>query len=167
MTTFAKGLVSGTIKTPAKMSWWPRHVRALMEVLSASGMKANESSPEAWTQLEAVAKEWETMCPKPAQHGLMLEHSLLEIALMDSVRKNKPEEIERIGDQLFDNATELSAVLGISIVQFPEEHFKKLFSDHVALYAGSVRKKIEGVKVNSGEMESNTLALADLTAEWL
>jgi hypothetical protein len=167
VTTFAKGLVSGTIKTPARMSWWPRHVRALMEILAATGTKPVGGAPGAWGELEAVAKEWETLCPKPAQHGLMLEHSLLEIALIDSVRKNSAQEVDRIGEQLFENATELSAVLGISIVQFPEEHFKKLFSDHVALYAGSVRKKIEGVRVTSGEMESNTLALADLTAEWL
>jgi hypothetical protein len=39
--------------------------------------------------------------------------------------------------------------------------------DHVGLYAGSVRKKIEGVVVNSAEIESNMLHLADFTAEWL
>lgn len=167
MSTFAKGLVSGTIKTPAKMSWWPRHVRALMDVLSHSGPKCGTRSPEAWSHLEEVAKEWEKICPKPAQHGLMVEHSLLEISLIDSVRKNSADEIEKIGKQLFENATEMSAVLAISIAEFPEGHFKKLVSDHVALYAGSVRKKIEGVRLSSGEMESNTLALADLTAEWL
>lgn len=167
MSTFAKGLVSGTIQTPARMSWWPRHVRALMEVLALSGTKTFAKAPDAWSELEAVAKEWETLCPKAAQHGLMIEHSLLEIGLIEAVRKNSAEEIERIGEQLFENATEMSAVLGISIQEFPEEHFKKLFSDHVALYAGSVRKKIVGARVGSAEFESNTLALADFTAEWL
>lgn len=166
MSNFAKGLVAGTIHTPPKMSWWPRHMRALSKIVAAADPKGPKL-PEGWPQLEDVAKEWEAFCPKSARHGLMHEHSLLEVALLNSVRKNDVEDIERIGKKLYENVTEMSAVLGIAIVQFPEKQFKKLFGDHVALYAGCVRKKIEGVAANRAEMESNTLALADLTAEWL
>lgn len=166
MTTFAKGLMSGTIQAPAKTSWWPRHMRALNKVLASSGAKSKNSS-EALIELEAVAKEWDNLCPMAARHGLMLEHAMLEVALIDAVRKNNVEEIETIGKKLYDNAVENAAVLGISIQQFPEEQFKKLLSEHVALHAGCVRKKMEGVKPGSPEMESNIFALADLSAEWL
>lgn len=167
MTTFAKGLVSGTIQAPAKTSWWPRHARTLLEMLSFSEAKALADTPKPWTQLEAIAKEWEALCPSAAKHGLMLEHALLEVALIDAVRKNKTEDINTVGKQLFDNAAEIAAVLKIAIPHFPEQQFKKLLCDHVALYAGSVRKKMEGAKVGGADMELNTLSLADLTAEWL
>lgn len=107
------------------------------------------------------------MIPKVAKQGLMIEHAALEIALVDAVRLNKEADIDGIGRKLLDNAGQLAAVLGIAVKEFPEEHFRRLFMDHVGLYAGSVRKKIEGVVVNSAEIESNMLQLADFTAEWL
>jgi hypothetical protein len=166
MTTFAKGLAAGTIQAPAKTSWWPRHTRGMMRYLALSGQKTPQARVEISSTLKKGAQEWEAMIPKTAQQGLMIEHVALEIALVDAVRLNREEDIDGIGKKLFANTNQLSAVLGIAVVEFPEENFKRLFMDHVGLYAGSVRKKIEGVVVQSAEMESNMLQLAGFTAEW-
>jgi hypothetical protein len=167
MTTFAKGLATGTIQAPPKTSWWPRHTRTMLRYLALSGTKTPNAKIEIQGNMQKVAQEWEAMIPKVAKQGLMIEHAALEVALVDAVRLNKDADIDAIGKKLVDNAGQLSAVLGIAIKEFPEEHFRRLFMDHVGLYAGSVRKKIEGVVVNSAEIESNMLHLADFTAEWL
>jgi len=167
MTTFAKGLASGTIQAPPKTSWWPRHTRTMLRYLTLSGTKTPNAKIEIQGNMQKVAQEWEAMIPKVAQQGLMIEHAALEVALVDAVRLNKEADIDGIGRKLLDNAGALAAVLGIAVKEFPEEHFRRLFMDHVGLYAGSVRKKIEGVVVNSAEIESNMLQLADFTAEWL
>lgn len=167
MTTFAKGLASGSIQAPPKTSWWPRHTRTMMRYLSLSGVKTPNAKIEIQGNMQKVAQEWEAMIPKVAQQGLMIEHARLEVSLVDAVRLNKEADIDAIGKRLIDNAVQLAAVLGIAIKEFPEEHFKRLFMVHVGLYSGSVRKKIEGVVVNHAEIESNMLQLADFTAEWL
>jgi len=167
MTTFAKGLASGTINAPAKTSWWPRHTRTMMRYLALSGMKTPQARAEIGNHLQKGAQEFEAMLPKAAQHGLMIEHVILEMALVDVVRLNREADIEGIGKKLLANTHLLTAALGISVVKFPEELFKRLFMDHVGLYAGSVRKKIEGVVTHNSEMESNMLQLAAFTAEWL
>lgn len=167
MTTFAKGLASGTIQAPPKTSWWPRHTRTMLRYLALSGDKTPNAKIEIQGNMEKVAQEWEAMIPKVAKQGLMIEHAALEVALVDAVRLNKEADIDSIGKKLLDNAGQLAAVLGIAIKEFPEEYFRRLFMDHVGLYAGSVRKKIEGVVVNSAEIEANMLQLADFTAEWL
>lgn len=166
MTTFAKGLAAGTIQAPAKTSWWPRHTRAMMRYLNLSGTKTPNAKTEISDNLIKGAHEWEALIPKAAKQGLMIEHAILEMALVDAVRLNQEEDFDRIGKKLIANANQLAAVLGIAVVEFPEEQFRRLFMSHVGLYAGSVRKKIEGIAVNSAEMESNMLQLADFTAEW-
>jgi hypothetical protein len=167
MTTFAKGLASGTIQAPPKTSWWPRHTRTMLRYLTLSGTKTPNAKIEIQGNMQKVAWEWEALIPKVARQGLMIEHATLEISLVDAVRLNNEADIDSIGKKLLENASQLSAVLGIAIKEFPEEHFRRLFMDHVGLYAGSVRKKIEGIVVNSAELESNMLQLADFTAEWL
>lgn len=167
MTTFAKGLAAGTIQAPAKTSWWPRHTRTMMRYLTLSGTKTPQARAEVAVNMIKTAEEWEAMVPKAAKHGLMIEHTKFEMALVDAVRLNNEADIDAIGKKLVANAIQISGVMGIAVVEFPEEHFKRLFMDHVGLYAGSVRKKIEGTIVHSAEMESNMLQLADFTAEWL
>lgn len=167
MTTFAKGLASGTIQAPPKTSWWPRHTRTMLRYLALSGAKTPNAKIEIQGNMQKVAQEWEILIPKAAKQGLMIEHATLEVALVDAVRLNQEADIDVIGKKLLDNAGQLAAVLGIAIKEFPEEHFRRLFMDHVGLYAGSVRKKIEGVVVNGAEIEANMLHLADFTAEWL
>lgn len=167
MTTFAKGLAAGTIQAPARTSWWPRHTRCMMRYLALSGTKTPNAKLEISNNMQKVAEEWEGIVPKAAKHGLMVEHAALEISLVDAVRLNREADIDRIGKKLRDNASQLTAVLGIAIVEFPEEQFGRLFLNHIKLYAGSVRNKIEGAVVNNAGIESNMLQLADLTAEWL
>jgi hypothetical protein len=139
----------------------------MMRYLALSGAKTPQARAEIACSMLQTAKEWEKMVPKAAQQGLMVEHATLEMALVDAVRLNRESDIDEIGKQLLANAGQISAALGISVVEFPEEHFKRLFMDHVGLYAGSVRKKAEGVVVQSAETESNMLQLAGFTAEWL
>jgi len=167
MTTFAKGLAAGTVQANARTSWWPKHTRCMMRYLALSSARTPNAKVEIAGTMQKVAQEWEELAPKVAKQGLMVEHATLEVALVDAVRLNRGPEIEEIGKKLLANANAISAALGIAVVEFPEEHFRRLFMDHVRLYAGSVRKKIEGAAVDTAEMEANMLQLADFTAEWL
>jgi hypothetical protein len=139
----------------------------MLRYLALSGGKTPAAKMEIANNMEKVAQEWEEIVPKAAKHGLMVEHAALEISLVDAVRLNREADIDAIGKKLLANAGQLSAALGIAIVEFPEEQFRRLFMDHVRLYAGSVRKKIEGAAAHNAELESNMLQLADFTAEWL
>lgn len=130
-------------------------------------MKTPQARSEISANMQKGAEEFEQMVPKVAKQGLMLEHVALEMALVDAVRLNREEDIDGIGKKLLMNTHLLSAALGIAIVEFPEEYFKRLLMDHVSLYAGSVRKKIEGVVTRSSEIECNMLKLAGFTTEWL
>lgn len=167
MTTFAKGLAAGTIQAPARTSWWPRHTRTMMRYLALSGTQTPNAKVEIANNMKKVSQEWEYMTPKAAKHGLMIEHSALEVALVDAGRLHLVNDIDAIGKKLLENANQLAAVLGIAIVEFPEECFRRLFLGHVKLYSESVRNKLEGIVVNGSEMESNMLQLADFTAEWI
>lgn len=167
MTDFAKGLAAGTIVAPATTSWWPRHSRAMMKYLTLSNTKTPSVQAETAMALQLGAKEWEQMVPKAAQRGIMLDHVKLELALVDAVKSSDVKVIEGLGRSLFQNTTELAAVMGIAIVEFPEEVFKRLLMDHVGSFATAVRKKIEGTAYSPSRMEAVTLQLAALTAEWL
>lgn len=166
MIDFTKGLVAGTIKVSPKVAWWPSHVRGLLRHLQATQVRTSQAVAGLDEDLFNGAKEWEALVPKPARQGLMIEHVRLETALVDASRKNDEKRIDQIGKKLFDNATAIAAVMGIAVVGFPEEIFRRLLRDHVGLYATSVRKKIEGSREPNVKLEENTLQLAAFTAEW-
>lgn len=166
MTDFTRGLVAGTVKVSPKVAWWPSHLRALLRHLHASQVRTSQAVGGTIEDLIGGAREWEALAPKPARQGLMIEHVRLETALVDASRKNDEKKIDQIGKKLFDNATQIAAVMGIAVVQFPEEIFRRLLRDHVGLYANSVRRKIEGSKEPNLKLEENTLQLAAFTAEW-
>jgi len=166
MTDFIRGLVAGTVKVSPKVAWWPSHLRGLLRHLHATQVRTPEATIGVIEDLVKGAREWETLVPKPAKQGLMIEHVRLETALVDASRKNDEKMIDQIGRKLFDNATEIAAVMGIAVVEFPEEIFRRLLRDHVGLYAMSVRRKIEGSREANLKLEGNTLQLAAFTAEW-
>lgn len=164
---FAKGLAAGTIEVPPRTSWWPRHMRGIQKYLLLSQGKTPNGRQAIVDTLRLEAREWEDRVPKNARHGIMDDHVELEIELVEAVRKSNLKRLEAIAQDLVSNTTQMSAVLGVSIPEFPEEFFKHLLIDHVSLYAAAVRKDIEGVITNKKEVEANTLQLAALTAEWL
>lgn len=167
MTNFAKGLAAGTIVVPAKTSWWPRHTRALLRHLTLSSGKTAAAKGGVIDILKLGAKEWEDIIPRAASCGVMDEHVALEIELVDAVKKNDIVRLESVGKRLVSNTTQLTAVMGIAIPEFPEKCFKHLLMDHVSLYATAVRKHIEDGTGNRKEIDANTLQLAAMTAEWL
>jgi hypothetical protein len=91
----------------------------------------------------------------------------MEMGLVDAVREDDPAKIERLGSLLVENAEEMSASFGRSIVEFPESQFLRLFAEHVVSFAELVRLKMERSTKRSGErMDRNTVSLAAFTAEW-
>lgn len=166
MTDFTKGLVAGTVKVSAKVAWWPSHLRSLLRHLHATQVRTVSAIAGIEEDLVTGATEWESLVPKAAKQGLMIEHVKLETSLVDASRKNDEKKLDQLGKKLFDNATEIAAVMGIAVVEFPEAAFRRLLRDHVGLYATSVRKKLEGSKEPNLKLEANTLQLAAFTAEW-
>ena len=116
------------------------------------------------------ASEWESMLPTKSLPGLMVEHSGLEMSLVEAAAECDGPRIDRIGDYLLANVQEHAKLYGTTILSFPEDSFRKLMEEHVLLFARAVRLKMEG---NSSEFtgceerrRANTLALAAFTAEW-
>ncbi len=167
MSDFAKKLVAGTLpEVPAKTSWWPRHVRASSRYLLLAGSDMANALESARQSIIVGCVEWEQVIPSASRKGLMGHHAALEMGLVDAARSNDVEKIDRIGSLLYENAAEMAGSFGKTIVEFPEEAFRKILEGHVATFAESVRIKMEGHKSKVKCMDANTLALAAFSAEW-
>lgn len=167
---FAGKLIAGNANASPKASWWPRHGHSIARYLLLSDGSTPNLQKDVRETVAACCVEWEKSLIVPARKGLMLDHARLEMALVDSVR-SKPYDkraIERIGDELLDNAIRQAEKYATTIVKFPETTFRKLFEEHVLLFTKAVRLRKE--KAPGHEIEeqdkANTLALAALTAEW-
>jgi len=166
MDLFAKKLAAGLVTVPSRLSWWPRHSRLMVRY-----MCIGHETPNTIQSIRQAASmnclEWEAGVPVAARHGLMCHHTDMEMGLVDAVREDDPAKIERLGSLLVENAEEMSASFGRSIVEFPESQFLRLFAEHVVSFAELVRLKMERSTKRSGErMDRNTVSLAAFTAEW-
>jgi hypothetical protein len=107
------------------------------------------------------------MIPTASKKGLLGHHAALEMALVEAAWSDDFAKIEKTGSLLGENAEEMVASFGASIVEFPEPRFLHLLREHVASYVEIVRLCLEGSpKKPVGCMERNTLSLAAFTAEW-
>lgn len=166
MDDFAKKLAAGLVSVPSRLSWWPRHSRMMVRYLFV-GDKTSNSQDNVHQSVAMSCAEWEGAIPMSARKGLMKHHSAMELSLVDAAKAGNSGKIEKLGSLLIENAAELSASFGRSIVEFPEHKFHMLLGEHVSSYAEIVRLKMEGILKKSGErMERNTIALAAFTTEW-
>lgn len=167
MADFAKKLAAGMVSVPSRLSWWPRHTRTMSRYLIVSGAELGSSAKAVKETFLLGAVEWEAFIPPAARKGLMDQHSSLEITLVDAAKAGDAGKIERTGAFLTENAEEMAASFGRSVVEFPEGRFRKLMCEHVASFVEIVRLKIEGSIGEAGaRMEKNALSLAAFTAEW-
>jgi hypothetical protein len=165
MADFAKKLAAGMISVPQVISWWPRHSRMMLRYLIED--RTLQSIEAAKQSIVASCMEWESAIPAAARKGLMGHHAALEVKLADLSRAPNAAKIDKIGALLIENAGEMAASFGRSIVEFPEEAFHKLFIEHVASFVEIVRLHMEGCDKKMGpRMERSTLCLAAFTGEW-
>ncbi len=167
---FAGKLIAGNANASPKATWWPRHSHSIGRYLLVSDEAAPNLKKDVRETVAAGCVEWEKTLIVPARRGLMLDHARLEMALVDAVRL-KPcdaRAIERIGDQLLDNAIRQAERYATTMMSFPEATFRKLFEEHVLLFTKTVRLRQEKAPGRAVEEEehANTLALAAFTAEW-
>lgn len=171
MIDIAKNLVQGTLKAPAKLTWWPRHSKAMMRYLKFSDAFGPEIFSAAKDEIVKCAAEWESLVPPPARHNLMAEHSFYKTALVDCARSSDVTGISRIGNALYSNAREISAKLAVGIREFPEEKFVALLDDSVGAFTQTLRRLLSENASDRSErsqrIEKTTLALAVFCAEWL
>lgn len=165
---FAAKLISGKAVASVKAAWWPRHCRAISRYLLLSAGGTPNALLSVRDELSMGWVAWEAAIPQGAKKGLMERHTGLEIALMDAARANDEKKIDEIGNLLLENATMQAEACAGAVVGFPKATFLKLLQEHVFLFAKTVRTHKEG-KGRSCEVleQSNTLALAAFTAEWL
>ena len=167
MADFAKKLAAGMVSVPSRLSWWPRHTRAMSKYLVLSGTELHRSVAPVKEMLVSVATEWEMSIPLAARKGLMGHHSNLEMILVDAAKACDAVKIEKTGALLTENAEEMAASFGRSVIEFPEGRFRKLMCEHVASFVEIVRMKMESSMGEAGaRMEKNALSLAAFTAEW-
>lgn len=165
MDNFAKKLAAGLVSVPSRMSWWPRHSRSMIRY-ACLGHEKQPASENVRQMISMTCMEWEGLIPTAARKGLMGHHALLEMQLADAAMMKDCAKIEKTGSLLLENAEEMAASFGKSVVEFPEMQFLKLLAEHVVSYAELVRKKVEAVNPNGSRMENNTIALAAFTNEW-
>lgn len=166
MDHFAKKLAAGLVDVPARMSWWPRHARMMVRYLCIE----HETKSTIQSIRQGVAMnclEWEAAIPIASRRGLMCHHANIEMGLVDALKINDATKTEKFGSLLIENAEELAASFGRSIIEFPENQFLRLLSEHVVSFVELVRMKAEKTFKRSGDrMERNTVSLASFTAEW-
>jgi hypothetical protein len=166
MEHFAKKLAAGLVSVPSRLSWWPRHSRMIVRYIS-TGPEALNAAENVRQMASMSSSEWEAGIPAAARKGLMGHHTALEMALADAAKAGDVRTIERLGSLLAENAEEMAASFGRSIVEFPEGRFFRLLGEHVSSFTEIVRLKVEGSHKKAGErMEMNTVQLAAFTAEW-
>lgn len=168
---FITKLINGKSEASARTRWWPRHARAMERYMMLS---TGVAVPEAKAVRELMlmgAKEWEVSMCRAASPGLMTEHAMLEIALIDSAMRKDVISMEQAGDRLFANARAQTEFYAARIENFPVKTFLKLLVDHCKLFSESAEHHL---CLNQGkydqceaERQQNTLGLAAFTAEWL
>jgi hypothetical protein len=172
---FASKLASGTALASKMALWWPKHGHASIELLAAC-MDSRGGAREVEKSFIGISDEWELAVPVArsrragAEVGLMVEHALLEMDLIYAVLASNVTSIERIADRMMDNAKVQGTRYAHSIPHFPSVSFSYLIQEHVELFVGAVRSRLDRNAPAAAKcaraMDSNAVALAALTAEW-
>lgn len=168
---FVTKLMSGKTDASAKTRWWPRHARGMTRYLLLI------SSPDAAAQKSARdvmimgANEWEAQICRPNPPSLMLDHSALEIALIDAAARKDVGGMERVGARLTANAKAQTEFYASRVKEFPATRWYALLMEHIKLFTETAQYHMGGQEKRFSECEErrerNTLALAEVTTEWL
>ncbi len=163
-------LLSGKDESPTRTRWWPRHSKVTSRYLisATGGMEA--SLPGIRELVATTAKDWECMEHR-SKKGLMAEHSMLEIELVDAALRNDIATIDEIGQRLTENAVVQMEGFKAAIKEFPADRFKDLLVRHIGLFIDAVESRMTGDEKSFAMSEErrreNTIALAGFSTEWL
>lgn len=163
-------LLSGKNEAPGRTRWWPRHSGITSRYLQAA-IQGEQKTLVATRDLAiASATEWECLAHR-TKNGLMAEHALLELELVDAALRTDVDGINIIGEHLTRNARIQTEALRAKIDGFPADHFLALFAAHITLFIDSVESKMVGDDIFFDKSEekrrANTIALAGLSTEWI
>lgn len=175
--SFASRLASGTADVPNLVSWWPRHGSALKAYMKARFSVARDEETEKERQgLVGLSSEWEREVPETARRragsslGLMCEHAVLEVALVDAAFESDPEAIERAGVKLMDNAAAHAGRYAKAQKDFPKGKFEALMKEHISIVIGTVQALLDNDGKSFEKYEkrrdANIASMAAFTAEW-
>lgn len=165
---FVKELMSGKAEASAKTRWWPRHSRSMTRYLETGDAAAKKAVRDT---MMVGANEWEASICRPNPPSLMLEHVALEIALIDAAMRKDVGSMERVGTRLTANAKAQTEFYVSRVKEFPSARWFALLMGHIKLFTETARYHMACDEKRFMECEArrqdNTLALAEVTTEWL
>lgn len=168
---FVSKFMAGTSGSQ-RMNWWHRHAAGSSAYLQKWSTPESVVDRKILTDtMKKSCQEWSALvCPKDV---LMLEHAMLEFALVDatmSIDFNR-NRLMAITDFMSQNAAKQADFFGSKIHEFPVNQFRDLMLEHVKLFVESVRWYATPDDKKYAACEErrmrNTLALASFSTEWL
>jgi len=168
----ATKLISGKSDASMKTQWWPKHSRGAARYLDLSWGDGDPAGLKSIREcLFSGCRDWEIAVLRSSKPGLMEEHAVLEIELVEAVVRGNVDRINRIGDLLVANVKNQTELYTAKFDHFPVRTWHDLFNRHVGLFIESTQHRAANDDRNFVECEErrqvNTLALAAFTAEWL
>jgi hypothetical protein len=164
-------LIAGNSEAPARTRWWPRHSRTLARYVMFSRDTDSVARKPVRDLLMMGATEWEASICRGATPGLMNEHAALELAFADAAARHDTASMEKIALRFMVNTKAQTEFYGARVTEFPQASFYTLLMGHVTLFTESIRcrmaKDVASICDCETKRERNTLALAELTTEWL
>lgn len=168
---FVTKLMSGKADASAKTRWWPRHSRGMTRYLTLLSSTDAVAQKSARDMMMMGANEWEAQICRPNPPSLMLEHAALEIALIDAAARKDVGGMERVGVRLTANAKAQTELYVAKVKEFPAGRWFALLLEHIKLFTETAAYHIGGQEKRFADCEErreqNTLALAEVTTEWL
>ena len=176
--SFGSKLAAGMVDVSRPtVSWWPRHCAGATHYIA---IRATDPEPQVVEQargaLGLLSNEWERAVVSAVRRragsslGLMCEHSVLEVALVDASFNGDPEGIERAAGRLTDNASAHAGRYAKAIKDFPKSRFDALMKDHISIFVGMVQALLENDRKlferHEKQRDENAAAMAAFTAEW-
>jgi hypothetical protein len=105
-----------------------------------------------------------------APNFVMLEHSELEMNLVDATLSANPEKVVDIGVKLESNLRSIVREFHERVPGFPSARYAYLLAHHTANFAAAVRMNLRDDGLVDSGMEAshhkNTVSLAGFTTEW-
>lgn len=166
----ATRLLSGKDESPNRTRWWPKHSKVTARYLMAATGGMEASLPTIRELVATTSSEWERMDHR-SKKGLMSEHSMLEIELVDAALRNDIATIDEIGQRLTENARTQMENFKAQIKEFPGDRFQALLAQHIGLFIDAVESRMTGDEkafaASEEKRRANTIALAGFSTEWL
>lgn len=169
---FATKLAEGATQAPALTSWWPRHARLVANCVYLKD--CHEDFDRSALAARGLGAEWERRVPfsmrprRGSTLGLMTEHAVLEIALLQAVFQGDEAGVDKYSQRLLKNAEVQNDRYGKHLRGFPKGRFRHLMREHI-----STLMTLTMHWLDAGEMEgpeeayrTTTAAMAALSTEW-